>query len=129
MAKATLGVGRVLIFVYAIFAIAATARATYQLVTKFNDAPLAYCLSAVAAVVYLLATFALVRSGSGWGKLARWTLGFELAGVVIVGLLSLLHPDLFAHPSVWSYFGAGYGFVPLALPILGLVWLRRRGDR
>jgi hypothetical protein len=26
---------------------------------------------------------------------------------------------------VWSYFGVGYGFLPLLLPIVGLVWLLR----
>jgi hypothetical protein len=25
---------------------------------------------------------------------------------------------------VWSDFGIGYGFVPVVLPILGLLWLR-----
>jgi hypothetical protein len=27
--------------------------------------------------------------------------------------------------TVWSSFGAGYGYVPLVLPVLGLLWLRR----
>jgi hypothetical protein len=45
--------------------------------------------------------------------------------VLAVGTLSLTHPDLFAHNSVWSYFGLGYGFVPLVLPIWGLLWLRK----
>ncbi len=129
MAKGTLGVGRVLIFVYAIFAIAATARASYQLLTKFNDAPLAYSLSAVSAVVYLLATIALYRGGESWTRIARWTVSFELVGVLVVGALSLIKPELFAHPSVWSGFGSGYLFIPLLLPVLGLVWLRRRGVR
>lgn len=129
MAKGTLGVGRVLIFVYAIFAIAATARASYQLLTKFNDAPLAYSLSAVSAVVYLLATIALYRGGENWNRIARWTVSFELVGVLVVGALSLIKPELFAHPSVWSGFGSGYLFIPLLLPVLGLVWLRRRGVR
>jgi len=44
-----------------------------------------------------------------------------------VGSLSFLVPELFAHASVWSGFGSGYGFLPLALPILGLVWINRSG--
>jgi hypothetical protein len=32
----------------------------------------------------------------------------------------------FPHETVWSLFGRGYGFIPLLLPILGLVWLYRR---
>jgi hypothetical protein len=45
--------------------------------------------------------------------------------VLIVGVLSLVAPQLFAHPSVWSHFGSGYLFIPLVLPVLGLIWLRR----
>lgn len=120
----TLGVGRVLIAVYAVFAVSASARALYQLLREFDQAPLAYSLSALAAVVYILATVALAKPNLR--KLAIATITFELIGVVGVGLLSYLHPDLFAHPSVWSKFGQGYGFVPLVLPILGLLWLRKR---
>lgn len=120
----TLGVGRVLIAVYAVFAVSASARALYQLLREFEQAPLAYSLSALAAVVYILATVALAKPNLR--KLAIATITFELIGVVGVGLLSYLHPDLFAHPSVWSKFGQGYGYVPLVLPILGLLWLGKR---
>jgi hypothetical protein len=64
-----------------------------------------------------------------WFRIAQITIRFELAGVLIVGLLSLLVPSLFAHPTVWSYFGMGYLFIPLAMPILGLVWLRRHPEK
>jgi hypothetical protein len=50
---------------------------------------------------------------------------FELFGVLTVGTLSLTAPELFQHPSVWSGFGLGYGFIPLALPILGLIAIFR----
>ena len=80
--------------------------------------------TAAAAVVYILATLALVFSGSpAWYRIAWIAIGFELAGVLIVGTLSLALPDLFAHPTVWSWFGAGYLMVPLVLPFLGLWWL------
>jgi hypothetical protein len=42
-----------------------------------------------------------------------------------VGLLSFVDTDLFPDDTVWSRFGQGYGFVPLVLPVLGLLWLRR----
>jgi hypothetical protein len=124
--KQSLGVGRVLIAIYAVFAISATARATYQLIREFYQAPLAYSLSAISAVVYLLATYSLSKSEAKWQRIALYTIWFELVGVIAVGLLSLGLPDLFAHPSVWSNFGAGYAFIPLLLPILGLLWLRKR---
>lgn len=126
--KTQLGAGRLLIAVYGVFALSATARASYQLLTKFADAPLAYSLSAISALVYIIATIALAN-GDRLRALAYITVGFELLGVVAVGLLSLFLPALFAHPSVWSLFGVGYAYIPLALPILGLIWLRRQDAR
>lgn len=124
----TLGPGRLLIAVYGVFALSASARASFQLITKFEEAPLAYSLSAVSAFVYIVATIALAR-GSKSSRLAWLTVSFELVGVLLVGALSLLLPELFAHPSVWSGFGSGYAFIPLLLPILGLIWLRRERAR
>ncbi len=49
------GVGLVLVAVYGILALAATGRSTVQILTDFSEAPLAYALSALAAVVYILA--------------------------------------------------------------------------
>jgi hypothetical protein len=121
-----LGYGRLLIAVYAIFALAATARAAYTLAVKFNDAPVAYILSAVSAVVYILATVALAKTGRNWTRIARIAVIFELVGVISVGTLSFTHPELFAHPSVWSGFGKGYGYVPAVLPLVGLYWLAKR---
>ena len=123
--KSELGVGRLLIAIYAIFAISATARATYQLIREFDQAPLAYSLSAISAMVYLLATYSLSKPELKWQRVALFTIWFELVGVIAVGALSLALPQYFAHPSVWSNFGAGYAFIPLLLPILGLIWLRK----
>jgi cobalamin synthase len=120
-----LGVGRLLIAIYAIFAISATARASYQLIREFDQAPLAYSLSAISALVYLLATYSLSKQEEKWQRIARQTIWFELVGVIAVGTLSVALPEMFAHPSVWSYFGAGYAFIPLVLPTLGLIWLRK----
>ena len=120
------GVGRVLIVVYAILALGATARSIYQIGSRFDAAPLAYTLSAIAGVVYILATIALVGRGPVWYRVAWATISFELLGVLVVGTLSLTHPELFKHPSVWSYFGQGYLFIPLVLPVLGMLWLRAR---
>ena len=120
--KVNAGPGRLLISIYAIFALAATARSLYQLATKFSEAPFAYSLSALSAVVYIFATIALAR---GLSKLATYALYFELIGVLVVGTLSILVPEYFHHASVWSYFGAGYACVPLILPIWGLWWLRK----
>jgi hypothetical protein len=121
------GPGRLLIAVYGIFAIAATARSAVQLATRFGQAPLAYLLSAFAAVVYVVATAAL--AGVVSRRVAYLACGIELAGVVLVGAASLVSADAFPDATVWSDFGGGYGFVPLVLPVLGLLWLRHTGVR
>jgi cytochrome bd-type quinol oxidase subunit 2 len=120
------GPGRLLIAVYAIFAISATARAGYQILTKFSEAPLAYLLSAFAAIVYVVATVSLAKAGRTWFKVSLAAVLVELVGVIIVGALSLFDSVQFPHETVWSAFGRGYAFVPLILPILGLIWLYRR---
>ncbi|NKE57415.1 hypothetical protein FXN61_11450 [Lentzea sp. PSKA42] len=119
------GPGRMLITVYGVFAIAATSRSAVQIATRFSDAPVAYVLSAFAAVVYVLATVALALGGRTSRRIALVACSVELAGVVLVGLTSLLVPQAFPDATVWSFFGIGYGFVPLVLPVLGLWWLRR----
>ncbi|MDN5726093.1 MAG: hypothetical protein L0G99_09220 [Propionibacteriales bacterium] len=121
------GFGRVLIAVYAVFAFSASARSTVQLVQSGSEAPVAYGLSAFSALVYVVATIALAVPGRTAYRLSWITIGIELAGVLVVGLLSVTVPDLFQRASVWSQFGMGYGFVPLVLPIIGMIWLRRIG--
>jgi hypothetical protein len=116
------GPGNLVIAIYAVFALSASVRAIYQLLRKYDEAPLAYWLSLVAAGVYVIASFALAR---GNYSLAKKTLVFELVGVISVGLLSVFESNLFGHPSVWSYFGLGYGLIPLLLPIFGLWWIRK----
>ncbi len=123
------GAGRVLIAVYGIFALSATARAGVQIATRFGEAPLPYLLSALAGVVYILATIGLAGSGPGARRLAWGAVGFELVGVLVVGTLSLIDAADFPDDTVWSAFGRGYGFIPLVLPLVGLWWLRRTRAR
>lgn len=115
---------QVLVAVYAVFAVAAGARSLVQLTTEFDTAPLAYSLSAVAAAVYVVATLALRRTTQQARRLAVLACGVEAVGVLAVGTLSLVRPDLFPDQTVWSDFGIGYLFVPLVLPFVGLWWLR-----
>lgn len=128
------GVGRLLILVYGILALAATGRSVFQLIDRFSEAPLAYALSALSAVVYIVATVALIAPGRTWYRVAWTTITFELTGVVVIGSISLFAPswlgldgvDPFGDQStVWSVYGAGYLFIPLVLPVLGMLWLRR----
>lgn len=123
------GPGRALTIVYAIFALSATARAGYQFYKQFSLAPVAYSLSLFAAVVYIVATVCLVIGSRTTHRLALIAVSVELVGVLSVGLLTVLDPQLFPDATVWSTFGIGYGFVPLVLPIVGLWWLIRVGKR
>ena len=122
------GPGRVLVAVYAVFALAAGARAAVQLAVQFDEAPLAYLLSALAAVVYVAATVGLARGGRGGRRTAVAACSVELLGVLAVGTLSLLDPAAFPDDTVWSGYGRGYGFIPLVLPVLGLLWVRHQAE-
>jgi hypothetical protein len=115
-----LGNARVLVVVYGVLALAAVGRSGYQLATRFSEAPFAYGLSALAALVYVVATIALAR---GNRLIALWAMAFELVGVLTVGTLSTANSELVPRDTVWSHFGAGYLWVPLALPIIGMWWL------
>jgi hypothetical protein len=121
--KRNQGLGRILVMVYAVFALSSFARSLFQLLTEFSVAPLAYLLSAFAAAVYIVATLSLARSGRTAWYVSLVAVLVELVGVLGVGLWTVLDPQLFADDTVWSHFGAGYGYVPLVLPVLGLAWL------
>ena len=118
------GAGRALVAVYGLFALSATARAAVQLTTQFDEAPLAYLLSAVAGLVYVVATVTLARGDQTSRRVATVAIVLELVGVLTVGTLSIVDPEAFPRATVWSTYGIGYAFVPLVLPVLGLLWLR-----
>ena len=116
------GLGRILVFVYGVFALAATARALVQLGTQASKAPVAYSLSLFSGIVYIVATWALATDRR---RVAAITIGVELTGVLVIGTVS--HPADIDRASVWSDYGNGYGFVPLVLPFVGLWWLWHLG--
>ena len=126
------GPGRMLVAVYGLLGLAATGRSIMQIAQTWPDQHLPYWLSAVAAVVYLVATVALARAS---GRVALATITFELFGVLAVGIWSYADKAAFVaqgsagDTTVWSKFGQGYGYVPLILPVLGLWWLRRNESR
>ncbi len=123
------GPGRLLVAVYALFALSASARAGVQIATKFSHAPVAYLLSAFAGVVYIIATVTLTVGSRTARRIAILSCSIELVGVLAVGTWSLADPASFPDATVWSSYGSGYGFVPLVLPVFGLLWLRRWSRR
>lgn len=121
----TSGAGRTLVAFYGVMTLAALARSIVQILSEFGVAPLAIALSFVAGVVYLVALIALVRPGRRAYLTAVAAISFELVGVLVVGTLSLLLPDVFPFRyTVWWGYGIGYVLLPLALPVLGLLFLR-----
>ncbi|NED81574.1 hypothetical protein G3I76_15940 [Streptomyces sp. SID11233] len=119
------GPGRVLVWFYGVFTVAAASRSIVQMILDFGRAPLAYVLSAVAALVYGFITYSLVRGGERARRTALVCCAAELAGVLIVGTWTLAEPSAFADATVWSDFGAGYLLIPVILPVTGMIWLRR----
>ncbi|KUJ66650.1 hypothetical protein ACZ90_34985 [Streptomyces albus subsp. albus] len=119
------GPGRLLVMLYGVFTVAAASRSIYQLIAQYEKAPLAYALSAVSAAVYAFITVSLVRGGEGARKAALVCCAAELLGVLTVGTWALLDKSAFPDETVWSYYGRGYLFIPILLPVTGLLWLRR----
>jgi hypothetical protein len=124
----TSGPGRTLIVFYFIMTIAALARSIFEMAVHFDLAPVSYVLSLIAGLVYLVATIALVSPGRRAYLVAAAAMTFELLGVLVVGTVSVLNQQLFPlvgdRGTVWGYYGLEYLLIPLALPVLGLLFLR-----
>ena len=113
-----------LVVAYAVLALAALGRSSYQIGTKFDQAPVPYTISAISALLYLVIAVALVRRAS---KVALVGTVIELLGVLVVGTLGIVEPTWWPDETVWTGFGSAYGWVPLLLPILALWALLRAG--
>ncbi|MEV7089137.1 hypothetical protein AB0O07_25140 [Streptomyces sp. NPDC093085] len=122
------GPGLLLLWLYGVMSVGAVSRSAYQIATEFDRAPLAYSLSAVAAVVYAFITYALVRGGEAARRVALACCAAEFIGVVTVGTWTLVDPSAFPDATVWSDYGMGYLFIPVLLPVTGIVWLRGRAS-
>lgn len=119
------GPGRVLVWFYGVFTVAAASRTIVEMARGFDRAPLAYTLSALAALVYGFITYSLVRGGEKARRAALVCCAAELIGVLVVGAWTLVELTAFPDSTVWSDFGMGYLFIPVILPVTGMIWLRR----
>jgi hypothetical protein len=119
------GPGMLLVWFYGVMVVGAVSRSAFQISTEFDRAPLAYSLSAVAGVVYGFITFTLIRGGETARRAALVCCAAELAGVLLVGTWTLVDHSAFPDTTVWSYYGAGYIFIPVLLPVSAMYWLRR----
>ena len=116
-------IGRILLIVaYAVLGLAATGRSVVQISTKLSEAPLPYLVSGASALLYVLIAVALWR---GWRRVAVIGTAAELVGVLVVGTLGYVAPELWPDETVWTGYGSAYGWVPLALPVIALTVLLR----
>jgi hypothetical protein len=115
-----------LLAAYGILAFAAVGRSSYELVAKFDEAPVAYLLSAFAAVVYCVAVWGIARADRLAVRVARISCTFELIGVLVVGTLTTIDSSAFPTGTVWSLYGRDYGWLPLVMPVLALWWLSKQ---
>ena len=115
--------GVILAISYPVLAISTGFRAVYQLFFKEGVTNyLAPALTAVAALLYLVATVGFAVQQKWAWRLSVAALSLEMVLVLVVGTLSLIYPDVIGH-TVWRYYGIDYGFFPLIQPLLGLLWL------
>lgn len=119
------GPGMLLVWLYGVMVVGAVSRSVMQISTQFDEAPLAYSLSAVAGVVYGFITYSLVRGGERARRAAFVCCAAELVGVLTVGTWTLVEPSAFPDATVWSDYGMGYVFIPVLLPLSAMYWLRK----
>lgn len=119
----SLGLGRVVMVLFWAFGVWTTVMGVIDLL-HVGDGPLGSAIvSVLAGVVYLVAALGITHNGRrmriiGWAAMVVCAVG-----PLLVGLLGLGIPELWATRSTWSAFGAHYSFIPLVLPVIGLVWL------
>lgn len=100
---------------YGFWTVAVLSRAIVQYVTRLEVA-LPTHLSLVAGIVYLAIT---IWAWQGSLQLLRAGLWIELLGVLVVSIVESYIPLPYA--SAWSHYGSGYVWLPLVLPISGIV--------
>ncbi|WP_062521103.1 hypothetical protein [Demequina silvatica] len=111
-----------LIVAYAVLALAALGRSSYQISTKLSEAPVPYLVSGLSALLYAVIAVALWKR---WAGVALVGTALELAGVLIVGTLGYVESSWWPDETVWTGYGSAYGWVPLALPAIALALLLR----
>jgi hypothetical protein len=115
-----------LLAAYSILAFAAVGRSTYELIVKFDEAPTPYTFSVLAAIVYLVAVWAIWRGDALGVKVGKIACSIEMIGVLTIGSITTLGDSAFDVGTVWSFFGLDYGWLPLVVPALALWWLFRQ---
>lgn len=115
--------GKILAVSYPVLALSTGARGLYQLFLKESVTDyLPPLLTTIAAALYLVAAIGFARRSKRAWTISVVALTLEMIGIVVVGALSNLQPDLVGE-TAWRHFGADYGYFPFIQPLLGLIWL------
>jgi len=115
--------GYVLAVSYPVLAVSTGARALYQAFIRDDITDyLPVALSGLAALLYLIAAIGFAYRRPWTWRLSVGALGIEAVMTVVVGIWSIVNPDVVGR-TVWRHFGEDYGYFPLVQPLLGLAWL------
>ncbi|MCP4419688.1 MAG: hypothetical protein GY805_24010 [Chloroflexi bacterium] len=118
--------GVILAVSYPVLALSTGFRSLYQLFLKEEIVSIVGpALSGIAALCYLTATIGFAYRRRWAWRLSVGVLGFESLMTLLIGVLSIINPNLIGS-TVWRLFGIDYGFFPLLQPLLGLAWLFHR---
>lgn len=119
----SLGLGRVVMALFWVFGVWTTVTGVLDLV-HVGEGPLGSAIvSVLAGVVYLVAAVGITHNGRRMRIIGWAAMVVSAVGPILVGLLGLGLPELSATRSPWGAFGGHYFFIPLVLPVIGLVWL------
>lgn len=119
----SLGLGRLVMAAFWLFGAWVTTNAVIDAL-HWDSGPIGPVVVAlVAGIVYLVAALALTHNGRRMRRLGWAAVAVEALGPVLVGLLGMGVPALSDPRSPWGAFGADYWYIPLVLPVIGLVWL------
>ena len=123
------GLGRIVMLIFWLFGLFTTIPAVIYLIRE-TQMPIGPRLVAVlAGVTYLLVALGITHNGKKMRIMAWAALVASLVGPFVMGLFELGIEQVSAVPSAWARFGAYYWYVPLVLPVIGLVWMWRSNPR
>lgn len=132
--RPALGLGRLVMALYWVFGIVTTLLAAWVLVrsaTLASSTPIGGKIVALlAGVIYILVAIGITHNGRRMRQMAWVGVIIEMVGPIITGLLELGVPDLGNSLfSPWAGFGVNYWYLPLLVPIVGIVWMWRSDPR